>query len=113
MNPELQAQLLEILKSLKDGASPVFDELVRQKQLYYLVNIITLLTVSITSAITAKVVFYKGVKNNSNINEDVFIMYMVLLVASITVSMITGIIVLTQIPEYFAPLGYVLGQVIK
>lgn len=113
MNPELQAQLLEILKSLKDGASPVFDELVRQKQLHCLVNIITLLTVSITSAITAKVVFYKGAKNNSDTNEDMFTMHMVLLIASLTVSMITGIVVLAQIPEYFAPLGNVLGQVIR
>lgn len=109
MNPELQAQLLEILKSLKDGASPVFDELLRQRQLHTLMCIITSLFVSFSSAFLFKK-YFPQINSKDDNTQILFIFIIVMLTVICIASSITALV---HIPNYFAPLGNVLGQVLK
>jgi len=109
MNPELQAQLLEILKSLKDGASPVFEELLRQRQLHTLLSIITLLVTSFSCVVIIRIILSKTKSDE----EGIYILFIFITIILMLICISTAIIGLTQIPDYFAPLGNVLGQVIR
>lgn len=109
MNPELQAQLLEILKSLKDGASPVFDELLRQRQLHTLLSIITSLVTSFSCVVIIRILLPKTKSDD----EGIYILFIFIVVILTFICVSTAVIGLIQIPDYFAPLGNVLGQVLK
>jgi hypothetical protein len=110
MNEQLQKELLDILRALKDGASPAWQVLVEQRSTYHGVSaLLTFLAALLLAAVAVRGARW-ALRTD---DEPGQICGTLLAVASGVCALIAFINGIRDLPTYFAPLGQVLGMVVK
>lgn len=110
MNEQLQKELLDILRSLKDGASPAWQVLVEQRSAYYGVSALLMFMAAALFACVA--VLGARYAHNSDGGDAQFAGGMAAAASSL-LAIVFLAVAIHDLPTYFAPLGQVLGMVVR
>lgn len=110
MNEQLQKELLDILRSLKDGASPAWQVLVEQRSAYHGVSALLMFLAAALFAVVA--VLGARYAHNSDDEGPQIAGAGTAAIAAVAAFVFLAVGI-RDLPTYFAPLGQVLGMVVR
>lgn len=115
MNEQLQKELIAILQSMKDGASPAWEILVQQRTNFATTYFIAYLAIALIVGVVSTILMRVGRKleAEASLQEEGHIFFYITSVIGFIGCLSCSIQAITWLPTAIAPLGQVLNVLNK